>query len=47
MAAMRYPPEGVRGVAGSTRATRFGRIKDYSKRAASEFCLIVQIETRE
>ncbi len=46
VAAMHYPPEGVRGVAGSTRATRFGRIKDYSKRAASELCLIVQIETR-
>ena len=46
VAAMRYPPEGVRGVAGSTRATRFGRIKDYSKRAASELCLLVQIETR-
>jgi len=46
VAAMRYPPEGIRGVAGSTRATRFGRIQDYSTRAASELCLIVQIETR-
>ena len=24
----RYPPQGMRGVAGTTRATRFGRIKD-------------------
>ena len=47
VAAMRFPPEGVRGVAGSTRATRFGRISDYAKRAAGELCLLVQIETRE
>jgi 4-hydroxy-2-oxoheptanedioate aldolase len=30
-----------------TRATRFGRIADYAKRAASELCLLVQIETRD
>lgn len=30
VAATRYPPQGVRGVAGATRATRFGRIKDYA-----------------
>ena len=33
VAATRYPPAGVRGVAGTTRATRFGRVKDYAKRA--------------
>ena len=27
----RYPPKGVRGVAGTTRATRFGRVKDYAR----------------
>ena len=27
----RYPPDGVRGVAGSTRANRFGRVKDYAR----------------
>jgi len=47
VAAMRYPTEGVRGVAGTTRASRYGRVKDYAKRAASELCLLVQIETRE
>jgi 4-hydroxy-2-oxoheptanedioate aldolase len=47
VAATRYPPEGVRGVAGTTRATRFGRIKDYASRAAEEICLLVQVETRE
>lgn len=42
----RYPPAGVRGVAGTTRATRFGRIKDYAKRAHEEICVLVQVETR-
>jgi 4-hydroxy-2-oxoheptanedioate aldolase len=46
VAAMRYPPGGVRGVAGSTRATRFGRITDYAKRAHDELCLLVQLETQ-
>jgi 4-hydroxy-2-oxoheptanedioate aldolase len=41
----RYPPGGVRGVAGTTRATRFGRIKDYARRAHEEICLLVQVET--
>jgi 4-hydroxy-2-oxoheptanedioate aldolase len=46
VAAMRYPPEGVRGVAGTTRATRFGRVEGYAKRAAEELCLLVQVETQ-
>ena len=41
----RYPPGGVRGVAGTTRATRFGRVKDYAKRAHEEICVLVQVET--
>ena len=47
VAATRYPPLGVRGVAGSTRATRFGRVKDYAKRAHHELCLLVQVETQQ
>ena len=43
----RFPPAGLRGVAGSTRATRFGRIKDFFKRAHEETCLLVQTETKE
>ena len=43
----RYPPAGVRGVAGTTRATRFGRVRDYAKRAHEEICLLVQAETQE
>jgi 4-hydroxy-2-oxoheptanedioate aldolase len=44
--AVRFPPRGVRGVAGMTRATRFGRVDDYAKRADGELCLLVQVETR-
>jgi 4-hydroxy-2-oxoheptanedioate aldolase len=47
VAATRYAPEGVRGVAGTTRATRFGRVKGYGQRAAEELCVLVQIETEE
>src|SRR5688572_20342127 len=43
----RYPSAGVRGVAGATRASRFGRIKDYFRSAADETCVLVQVETRE
>ena len=42
----RYPPQGMRGVAGTTRATRFGRIKDYARHAHEEICVLVQVETQ-
>jgi len=42
----RYPPAGVRGVAGTTRATRFARVHDYFARAAEETCVLVQVETQ-
>ncbi len=42
----RYPPKGVRGVAGTTRASRFGRVKDYAKRAHEELCVLVQVENQ-
>ena len=41
----RYPPGGVRGVAGTHRGSRYGTIPDYAKRAHEEICVIVQIET--
>ena len=47
VAATRYPTRGVRGVAGTTRAARFARVKDYARRAEEELCLLVQVETRE
>jgi 4-hydroxy-2-oxoheptanedioate aldolase len=46
VAAMRYPPQGVRGVTGGARHNRFGRVKDYFQRVHDELCLLVQIETR-
>lgn len=45
--ATRYPPVGIRGVSGVSRASRFGRVKDYLKRAEEELCLLVQVETGE
>lgn len=43
----RYPPEGVRGVASSTRAGGYTRFKDYVARANDEIALVLQIESRE
>lgn len=45
VAATRYPPRGVRGVAGNTRANHFGRISDYYDRVEEELTVIVQVET--
>lgn len=47
VAATRYPPEGIRGVAGATRASRFGLASDYFARANSEIGVLVQVETVE
>ena len=47
VAATRYPPEGVRGVAAMHRASRFGMIDDYLRRANDEVAVIVQLETPE
>lgn len=47
VAATRYPPRGVRGVAGTTRANAFGRITDYYQRVEDELAVLVQIETRQ
>ncbi len=45
--AMRYPPHGIRGVGSAlARASRWGRIADYTHRANEQMCLLVQIETR-
>jgi len=41
----RYPPAGVRGVAGTHRGSRYGTVPNYFKRAHEEICVIVQIET--
>jgi 4-hydroxy-2-oxoheptanedioate aldolase len=45
VAATRYPPHGIRGITGSGRASRYGRVTDYLKQADTEICLLVQVET--
>jgi 4-hydroxy-2-oxoheptanedioate aldolase len=45
--AVRYPPNGVRGVgAALARASAFNRIGDYLQTADREVCLLVQVENR-
>jgi len=41
----RYPPNGVRGLALNTRASRFGRVAGYAGSADEQICVMVQIET--
>ena len=44
--AMRYPPQGIRGVAKTNRATSFGRdFADYFARANDNLLTVVQIES--
>ena len=46
--ACKYPPEGIRGIAGSPRAAGYGQnAKEYFARANSEILVIVQIETAQ
>ncbi|HWK14525.1 MAG TPA: 4-hydroxy-2-oxoheptanedioate aldolase [Rhizobiaceae bacterium] len=45
--AVRYPPEGMRGVGASiARASAFSRIGDYLNTADEQVCLLVQVENR-
>jgi 4-hydroxy-2-oxoheptanedioate aldolase len=46
VAATRYPPRGIRGVAVSPRANRYGKVQDYFEKADDQICIIVQIEDR-
>lgn len=45
VAATRFPPEGVRGMAGMSRASRFGTVPNYLQTANQQIGVIVQIET--
>jgi 2-keto-3-deoxy-L-rhamnonate aldolase RhmA len=45
VAATRYPPEGVRGLAGMSRASRFGTAPNHFVNANRQVGVIVQIET--
>lgn len=45
--AMRYPPEGIRGVGATlARASGYGAAPDYVATANAQTCLIVQVESR-
>jgi len=47
VAAVRYPPKGVRGVgSGLARASRFNRAPNYLQTADDQVCLLVQVESR-
>ncbi|HEY4065757.1 MAG TPA: aldolase/citrate lyase family protein [Burkholderiaceae bacterium] len=43
----RYPPHGVRGVSGSSRAAAYGLNTSYLPNAQDELCVILQIESLE
>jgi len=45
VAATRYPPEGVRGMAGMSRASKFGTTPNYLTTANQGVSVIVQLET--
>jgi 2-keto-3-deoxy-L-rhamnonate aldolase RhmA len=45
VAATRYPPEGVRGMAGMGRASRFGTTPNYFATANAGICNLLQLET--
>jgi 4-hydroxy-2-oxoheptanedioate aldolase len=47
VAACRYPPHGIRGAAGGTRAAGYGFDMGYYDRAADDLIIIVQIENPE
>ncbi len=46
VAATRYPPQGIRGVAVSQRSNRFGTVADYFKTINDQICVMLQIESR-
>jgi 2-keto-3-deoxy-L-rhamnonate aldolase RhmA len=45
VAATRYPPQGVRGMAGMSRGSRFGTTPNYATTANKQMAVIVQLET--
>ena len=44
---VKYPPLGIRGIAGATRANNFGREANYVEVADDKICVICQIESLE
>jgi 2-dehydro-3-deoxyglucarate aldolase len=46
VAATRYPPRGIRGIAVAQRSNRFGHVPDYFERINDNISVMVQIESR-
>jgi 2-dehydro-3-deoxyglucarate aldolase len=46
VAATRYPPRGIRGIAIAQRSNQYGNVPDYFERINDNICVIVQIESR-
>jgi 4-hydroxy-2-oxoheptanedioate aldolase len=46
VAATRYPPLGIRGVAVAPRANDYGRIQGYHRNAHLDTCVLLQLETK-
>ncbi len=48
VAAVRYPPQGVRGVgSGIARSGRWGAIDNYAHQANAQMCVLLQVESRK
>ncbi|WFU76971.1 HpcH/HpaI aldolase/citrate lyase family protein [Bradyrhizobium sp. CB2312] len=45
VASCRYPPLGLRGITGTARASRYGRVAGYLQEANEQICVLVQVET--
>lgn len=45
VAATRYPPDGIRGMAGMSRASAFGTLPGYLQQANTGLCVLLQLET--
>jgi 2-dehydro-3-deoxyglucarate aldolase len=46
VAATRYPPQGIRGIAIAQRSNRYGHVADYFERINENIAVLVQIESR-
>ncbi len=46
VAATRYPPRGIRGVSGTTRASKFGRVSNYLESIEDETTVLLQLESQ-
>ena len=45
--ATRYPPDGIRGVAGAQRQNHYGTLPDFFRTINDNICVLVQIESRK